>query len=179
MQKKLGIKLRRLRGDRPASKVAAAVGCSINTLRQIEKGETTDPGFPLIRLLARQYRVATDWLGDDEKDWPPPQPPELETARQIRELVARDRAGDLSSASPAEAQIISLVRQLPDAVIGEIIAYLQGRVAEYARSAVAAGVKDAEAAELERQLRQAGREAEVQAAPPSPPAPEQRPAKGA
>ncbi|MCH5641518.1 MULTISPECIES: helix-turn-helix domain-containing protein [unclassified Gordonia (in: high G+C Gram-positive bacteria)] len=60
--RRLGARLRELRGDRGLSGVAAAAGISPETLRKIEAGRMPTPAFATIAALARALDASLDDL---------------------------------------------------------------------------------------------------------------------
>ena len=62
--RRLGDVLRRARGPRPMTSVAAAVGMPVETLRKIESGRVPTPTFFTIAALAGELRLPLDALVD-------------------------------------------------------------------------------------------------------------------
>lgn len=55
---KLGAELRRLRGKRTAAEVARAADVPLDTLRKLEQGAVSSPGFFLIARLAHELNAS-------------------------------------------------------------------------------------------------------------------------
>ena len=60
--RRLGARLRELRGDRPLGDVASGAGISPETLRKIETGRMPTPAFATIAALARALGTSLDDL---------------------------------------------------------------------------------------------------------------------
>ncbi|MEO9327647.1 helix-turn-helix domain-containing protein [Gordonia aurantiaca] len=60
--RRLGARLRELRGDRPLAEVALRAGISPETLRKIETGRMPTPAFATIVALARSLGASLDEL---------------------------------------------------------------------------------------------------------------------
>lgn len=63
--RRLGAELRRLRGHRTAAEVADHAGVPLDTLRKLEQGGTSSPGFFLIVRLAQVLDVPLPQLADN------------------------------------------------------------------------------------------------------------------
>ncbi len=62
--RRLGAELRRLRGQRTAVEVANHAGVPLDTLRKLEQGGTSSPGFFLIARLAQVLDAPLPQLAD-------------------------------------------------------------------------------------------------------------------
>ena len=60
--RRLGARLRELRGDRPSADIASVAGISPETLRKIETGRMPTPAFATIAALARALGTSLDDL---------------------------------------------------------------------------------------------------------------------
>lgn len=60
--RRLGSRLRELRGDRPPTEISLAAGISPETLRKIETGRLPTPAFATIVALARALDASLDDL---------------------------------------------------------------------------------------------------------------------
>ncbi|MGP3707089.1 helix-turn-helix transcriptional regulator [Gordonia paraffinivorans] len=60
--RRLGARLRELRGERPLAEVAVHAGISPETLRKIETGRMPTPAFATIAALARSLETSLDDL---------------------------------------------------------------------------------------------------------------------
>ncbi|WP_168700306.1 helix-turn-helix transcriptional regulator [Gordonia paraffinivorans] len=60
--RRLGARLRELRGERPLAEVAVHAGISPETLRKIETGRMPTPAFATIAALARLLETSLDDL---------------------------------------------------------------------------------------------------------------------
>ena len=60
--RRLGARLRELRGDQPLGDVASGAGISPETLRKIETGRMPTPAFATIAALARALGTSLDDL---------------------------------------------------------------------------------------------------------------------
>lgn len=60
--RRLGARIRELRGDRPLGDVALGAGISPETLRKIETGRMPTPAFATIAALARALGASLDDL---------------------------------------------------------------------------------------------------------------------
>ena len=60
--RRLGARLRDLRGERPLAEVAVHAGISPETLRKIETGRMPTPAFATIAALARSLETSLDDL---------------------------------------------------------------------------------------------------------------------
>ena len=60
--RRLGARLRELRGERPLAEVAVHAGISPETLRKIETGRMPPPAFATIAALARSLETSLDDL---------------------------------------------------------------------------------------------------------------------
>ena len=65
---RLGVLLRRARGERPMLATALAAGVSPETLRKIESGRVATPAFPTIAAIAEVLGLSLDavWAGIQE-----------------------------------------------------------------------------------------------------------------
>lgn len=60
--RRLGARLRELRGDRPSADIASVAGISPETLRKIETGRMPTPAFATIVALSRALNADLDDL---------------------------------------------------------------------------------------------------------------------
>ena len=92
---KFSEKVQRARGDRSYADVGRAAGCTGENIRKLEAG-ISEPGFRLGIALAKTLGVPSDWLADDEADWPPPPPVDLDSriVRTVHDALVADRQRD-------------------------------------------------------------------------------------
>ena len=93
---KLSEKVTRLRAHHSYAEVARALKCSSPTIRDIESGRTENPRSDLAFGLGKYFGVPLEWLLDDEADWPPPAPVDLDSRiiRTVHDALVADSQRD-------------------------------------------------------------------------------------
>lgn len=122
----LGKKIREMRQqlNLSARQLASLVGCSPNTIIEIEEGETKAPSVWRIRKIADHLSVPLDWLTDNSADFPPPTSVAQEAASMVEAaLTGAGLAGELTD---DERELLAAWRRLNDRRRGELLGMARG-----------------------------------------------------
>jgi transcriptional regulator with XRE-family HTH domain len=103
-------KLQRLRDGRSYRQIAAAIGCSAESVRRWLDGDA-EPSFTRGVAMARLLGVDAAWLADDSADWPPPPAEDDRIVAAVREAMAARRSPEDLTAR--ERSLVEHYRAMP------------------------------------------------------------------